>query len=49
VSDEEAHLRAEIDRLQRELIICRDKLAEMTVLKERGWALVYAVRSALDD
>jgi Tfp pilus assembly protein PilO len=41
------HLRAEIDRLQREVVRLRDQLAERTEMSHRGWAIVDAVRKAV--
>lgn len=41
------HMQHEVDRLQRENIMLRDDLFEMTRLKESGWARIKEAAAAL--
>ena len=47
--DPKLHLEREIDRLQRENIALRDRIAELESICQAGWDVVDAVRRATGD
>ena len=46
--DDTEHLKAEVERLQREVIQLRDKLTESERIRKDGWSRIEAAKMALE-